>query len=140
MPIIGVAFLVLFPVLYTDTTLKHRDQRLMIDVAGILTELAIAIIATMFWVFLPDGPMRSIAFTTSTLSWFLSLVINLNPFMRFDGYYILSDASGVENMQERSFAFAKWRMREVLFKPNIAPPEVLSTNLQRLLIYHAWGT
>ncbi len=143
-PVIGVAFLVLFPVLFTDTTaavrLKQRNQRLMIDVAGILTELAVAIIATLFWVFLPDGPLRSIAFTTATLSWALSLLVNLNPFMRFDGYYILSDALGLENLQERSFAFAKWRLREILFKPNVKPPEIVEKKLQTLLIYHAWGT
>ncbi len=143
-PIIGVAFLVLFPVLYTSTTaavrLKSRKNRLMINMAGIMVELAVAIIATLFWVFLPDGPMRSIAFTTASLSWALSLLVNLNPFMRFDGYYILSDALGVENLQERSFAFAKWRMREALFKPNLAPPEIINTGLRKILTYHAWGT
>jgi len=143
-PIIGVAFLVLFPVLFTDTTLavklKDRKQRLMIDMAGIFTELVIAIIATLFWVFLPDGTMRSIAFTTATLSWVLSLLVNLNPFMRFDGYYILSDALRVENLQQRSFNFAKWRMREILFKPNLPPPEAISGKLKTFLILHAWGT
>ena len=143
-PVIGVAFLVLFPVLYTDTTsairLKNRKQRLMIDLAGIMVELAVAVIATLFWVFLPDGPMRSIAFTTATLSWVLSLAVNLNPFMRFDGYYILSDALGVENLQERGFAFARWRMREILFRPKLPPPEIITLSLQRFLIAHAWGT
>jgi len=143
-PVIGVAFLVLFPVLYTDTTaavrLKDRKQRLMIDMGGILVEFAVAILATLFWVFLPDGPMRSIAFTTATLSWVLSLAVNLNPFMRFDGYYILSDALGVENLQERGFTFARWQMREILFKPKLPPPEVVTLNLQRFLIVHAWGT
>lgn len=143
-PIIGVAFLVLFPVLFTDTTsavkLKDRKQRLMIDMAGILTELAIAVIATLLWVFLPDGTMRSIAFTTATLSWVLSLLVNLNPFMRFDGYYILSDALGFENLQERSFNIAKWRMREILFRPRLPPQEAVSLNLQKFLVFHAWGT
>ena len=143
-PVIGVAFLVLFPVLFTDTTsavkLKDQKQRLMIDMAGILTELAIAVIATLFWIFLPDGTLRSIAFTTATLSWVLSLLVNLNSFMRFDGYYILSDALGFENLQERSFNFAKWRMREILFKPGLPPPEAVRLNLQKILVFHAWGT
>jgi len=143
-PVIGLAFMVLFPVLYTNTTeavrLKNHRQRLMIDFAGIMTELAIAIIATLLWVFLPDGPIRSIAFTTATLSWTLSLLINLNPFMRFDGYYILADAIGIENLQERGFAMAKWRMREILFKPGLPPPEIMNNDLRKFMIYHAWGT
>ena len=127
-PVIGVAFIVLMPVLYTDTTSAHRlisrFKRLNIDLAGIYAELALATPATICWVFLPDGPLRSIAFTTATLSWAISLAVNLNPFMRFDGYYILSDLFGFENLQERSFLIAKWRLRETLFDLGEPVPEV----------------
>ena len=143
-PTIGVAFMVLMPVLYTDTSqaarLGSRFKRLMIDFAGIQVELALAVIATLLWIFLPDGPIRSIAFATATLSWVLSLAVNLNPFMRFDGYYILSDTLGIENLQERGFALAKWRLRELLFKPNAPVPVVLEKSMRQLLILHAWGT
>ncbi len=143
-PIIGAAFIFLFPILYTETSaavrLKRKKHRLLIDCGGIIVELCIAILATLLWVFLPDGPMRSIAFTTATLSWLLSLFVNLNPFMRFDGYYILSDLLGVENLQERGFNLAKWRMRELLFKPVEEPPESVNPRLARVLIAHAWGT
>ena len=57
-PTIGIAFMVLMPVLYTDTSgawrLRSRRQRLMIDGAGIFVELALAAVATLLWVFLPD--------------------------------------------------------------------------------------
>ncbi len=143
-PIIGLAFLVMMPVLYTDTSgaaaLQDRRKRLMIDFAGIFTELAVAAVATALWVFLPDGPARSIAFTTATLSWLISLAVNLNPFMRFDGYYILSDYLGVENLQERGFAMARWRMREFLFAPGEAAPEILEPPVRRFLVLHAFGT
>ena len=142
--VMGIAFLVLFPVLYTETTaaarLKDRNSRLMIDLGGMLVELAVAVLALLFWIFLPDGPMRSIAFTTATLSWALSLLVNLNPFMRFDGYYVLSDSLGVENLQERGFALAKWRLREILFKPGLPPPEVVGLSFRSFLVLHAWGT
>lgn len=143
-PVIGVAFVVLMPILYTDTTdairLSNRKQRLMIDIGGISAELYLAVICTLLWVFLPDGPMRSAAFTTATLSWVLSLTVNLNPFMRFDGYYILSDILGLENLQERSFALAKWRMREFFFGLKKTAPELLPKGWQSLVVFHAWGT
>lgn len=143
-PVIGVAFLLLFPVLFTDTSeaarLKERRQRLLIDCGGILVELGIAVIATLLWVFLPEGLGRSIAFSIATLSWILSLAVNLNPFMRFDGYFILSDAIGVENLQERGFALARWRLREILFKPGTEPPEAFSSRMRVTLICYAWGT
>lgn len=143
-PVIGAAFIVMMPILYTDTTgahrLKSRAERLNIDLAGIYTELALAVFATLLWLFLPDGNLRSIAFTTATLSWTVSLAVNLNPFMRFDGYYIICDLFGIENLQERSFAFGRWRLREILFKLDVPPPELLPKSSHWPLVLHAWGT
>jgi len=143
-PVMGAALILLMPILYTETTeahrLKSRFQRLQIDLAGIYAELGLAVLATLLWVFLPDGPMRSVAFATATLSWVMSLAVNLNPFMRFDGYYILSDLVGFENLQERGFALAKWRLRELLFRIGESPPELLPVRMRRWVILHAWGT
>ena len=143
-PTIGVAFLLLFPVLYTDTSaaakLKNKRSKLLIDCGGMMVELTLAVLATFLWVFLPDGPLRAIAFTTATLSWVLSLTINLNPLMRFDGYFVLSDLLGVENLQHRGFEMAKWQLRELLFRPGRLPPERTSSQMRRLMICYAWAT
>lgn len=143
-PTIGVAFMVLMPVLYTDTsgawTLRTRKQKLMIDAAGIFTELALASMATMLWVFLPDGGLRLCVFAIATTSWVTSLLVNLNPLMRFDGYYILADAIGFQNLQTRGFEMARWRLRELLFGLGEKPPESLSSGMRRLVIIHAWCT
>ena len=143
-PVIGVAFLVLMPVLYTDTSnawrLPSRRQRLMIDGAGIMAELVMAVLASLLWVFLPDGPIRAVAFSVATVGWLLSLAVNLNPFMRFDGYYLLSDFLGFENMQSRGFALARWRMRKHLFGVDGGKPERLSPGFEQVVILHAWGT
>jgi len=143
-PTIGVAFMVLMPVLYTDTSgawrLRRRRDRLMIDGAGIFTELSLAAIATLIWVFLPEGGLRLCVFAVATTSWITSLAVNLNPLMRFDGYYILSDTLGFQNMQQRGFDMARWRMRELLFGLGEPAPETLSVRLRRLIIVHAWAT
>ena len=140
----GVAFLVLFPVLYTDTTdswkLTSKRQRLIIAGAGVATELTIAAMATFMWAFLPDGPWRSVAFFVATTSWVMSLTINLNPLMRFDGYYFLSDLIGVQNLQARSFALGRWSLREFLFDLRDTVPEALSAQKRRFLIGFAWAT
>ena len=140
----GVAFLVLFPVLYTDTTdswkLTSRRQRLTITGAGVATELTLAAFATFMWAFLPDGPWRSAAFFVATTSWVMSLTINLNPLMRFDGYYFLSDLIGVQNLQTRSFDLGRWSLREFLFNLGEKVPEALSVRKRRFLIGFAWAT
>ncbi len=65
-PSLGVAFMLLTPMLYTDVSaasaLQNRRQRLAIGAAGVIVELAIVAIATLAWSFLPDGPLRSVAF------------------------------------------------------------------------------
>ncbi|WP_207281840.1 HlyD family efflux transporter periplasmic adaptor subunit [Pseudomonas sp. FW300-N2F2] len=140
----GVALLVMWPVLYTDTTgawrLTSRRQRLLIGGAGILTELALAAWATLLWSFLPDGMLRSAAFMLATTTWILTLAVNLSPFMRFDGYFLLSDLLQVPNLQQRAFALARWRLREALFGFKDQPEEVFEPWLQRTLLVYAFGT
>ena len=143
-PTMGIAFVVLAPMPYTDVTdawrLTDRRQRLMIDAAGMMVEIGIAAVATFLWAFLPDGPARSVVFTLATASWLMSLAVNLSPLMRFDGYYLLSDLLGVENLQQRAFALGRWRLRELLFGIGFAPPERFSPRLHSLLIVYAWFT
>lgn len=143
-PTMGVAFLVFWPVLYTDTTdawkLSSKQQRLAISAAGVTVELMIAAYATLAWSFLPPGALQSAAFLAATTTWIVSLVVNLNPFMRFDGYFILSDLLNVHNLQGRSFALAKWRLREALFGFGEAAPERWSPAMRRGLILYAYFT
>ena len=141
-PSMGVALLVMFPVLYTDATdawrLPGRGQRAHIAAAGMLTELYVALLATFAWSFLPDGPARSVAFVLATTSWTLSLAININAFMRFDGYYILSDWLGIENLYASANSMGRWRLRELLFSLGAPPPAAYTTGLRRFLIAYGW--
>ncbi|MEJ6392010.1 HlyD family efflux transporter periplasmic adaptor subunit [Gymnodinialimonas sp. 2305UL16-5] len=143
-PSMGVAFMVMMPLLYTEVSdawrLRDRRGKLMIDAGGVLVELWLAAIATLAWVFLPDGTARIGAFSIATTSWIMSLFVNLNPFMRFDGYYFLNDALGTQNLQPRAFAMARWRLRELLFDLRDDPPELYSTRMRRFLVVYAWLT
>jgi putative peptide zinc metalloprotease protein len=143
-PTMGVAFLVLWPVLYTDTSdawkLASRRQRLAIGAAGMAAELALAAFAALAWSLLPDGPLRSACFLLAASTWVLTLTVNLNPFMRFDGYYLLSDALDIANLQDRSFALARWWLRERLWGFGDPPPEVWPAQRRRVLIGYAFAT
>ncbi|MBG6248099.1 MULTISPECIES: efflux RND transporter periplasmic adaptor subunit [Symbiopectobacterium] len=128
----GVAFLVMMPMLYTDTSgswkLTRRRQRITIGAAGMLTELALAAWATLAWSFLPDGMLRSAAFMLATTTWIMTLAVNLSQLMRFDGYFLLSDALQVPNLQQR----------EWLFGLGDASPEIFPRWLQRTLVGYAF--
>lgn len=136
-PTMGISLLVMMPVLYTDTSaawrLRSRRHRMLIDAAGVLAEFSVAAVCLFAWSFLPDGPARTAAFALATTSLATTLLINASPFMRFDGYYLLSDALGVPNLAPRSFALVRWRLRQLLFGLDEPPPEELSQSLQRTM-------
>lgn len=143
-PAMGVAFLVMWPVAYTDTNetwrLTRSTQRLAVASAGILTELTVAVWATLAWTLLPEGGLKSAAFFLATTSWVSTLLINASPFMRFDGYFMLSDALEMPNLHARSFALARWQLREWLFNLGADRPEHFGATRQRALIAFAWAT
>jgi putative peptide zinc metalloprotease protein len=143
-PTMGVAFLVMWPVAYTDVNetwkLDHRYQRLAVSAAGVLVELAVAAWATLAWALLPDGSLRSWAFLLAAVTWISTLVINASPFMRFDGYFLLSDWLDLPNLHHRAFALARWRMRELLFALDEEKPEPFPKRRERFLIVFAWLT
>ncbi|MES2753921.1 MAG: site-2 protease family protein [Pseudomonadota bacterium] len=140
-PTMGVSFLVMMPVLYTDTSaawrLRSKSQRVRIDAAGLAAEFSVAAVALFAWSFLPEGAAKTSAFILATTSLATSLLVNASPFMRFDGYYILSDLLGVPNLAPRAFALARWRLRETLFAPGDPPPEDLPPRLHRALLAYA---
>lgn len=143
-PVMGVAFIVMFPLLYTDTTdvwrLQKRRDRVMVDLGGIFVELSLAVYSTLLWCFLPDGVARDAAFAVATISWVFSLLVNLNPLMRFDGYYLLADALGVHNLQPRSFNMGKWALREFLFGLNEPAPEKLTRRMRVFMVFYSYAT
>jgi putative peptide zinc metalloprotease protein len=143
-PTMGIALLVMWPVLFTDTNeawkLKSRRARLQIGAAGVLAELTLAVYATLAWNFLPDGPLRAGAFMPATSTWLITLAINASPFTRFDGYYLLSDWLNVPNLHERTFALGRWWLRERLFGFGDAAPEALPRRHHRFLVAFAMVT
>lgn len=140
----GVALLVMFPMLYTDTSeswkLTRARERLAIASAGIVTELGIAGLATLAWSLTPDGGVRNALFFLATTSWVLTLLVNASPFMRFDGYFIISDVLDFPNLHERSGALARTWLRRNLLGVKDPWPERLAGNGNAALIAFALAT
>ncbi|MEM7542429.1 MAG: HlyD family efflux transporter periplasmic adaptor subunit, partial [Pseudomonadota bacterium] len=140
----GVAFMVFFPLLYTDVSdswrLRSRRQRLYIGAAGMVAEIYIALICTFLWAFLPEGILRSAAFFLATTSWIFTVFVNVNPFLKFDGYYLLADYWGVDNLQDRAFGLGRWKLREILFDLRQPRPDPKLLSMHRRLIVYAWLT
>lgn len=144
-PTMGVAFLVLWPFLYTDTSetwkLADRRKQLVVASAGMASELVLAVFSTLLWALAPEGGAKNILFVLASTSWIVTLAINLSPFMRFDGYFVLSDLLGFPNLHERAGNCARWWMRKTFFGLEEAQPEPELRPRQRAgLIVFAWMT
>ncbi len=144
-PTMGVAFLVLWPFLYTDTSetwkLADRRKQLVIASAGMTSELVLAVFSTFLWALAPEGGTKNVLFILASTTWIVTLAINMSPFMRFDGYFVLSDLLGFPNLHERSFACARWWMRKTFFGLDEPMPEPDLRPRQRgALIVFAWLT
>ena len=137
----GIAFVVLWPMLYTDTgeswKLSRSRQRLAIASAGIVTELSLAGLSTLGWTLCDPGALRNALLYLATTSWLLSLALNASPFMRFDGYFILSDLLDFPNLHERSSALARVTLRRNLLGLQEDWPEVFPPRQRRLLVSFA---
>lgn len=103
---IGLMFLCFAPCLYCDTTdswkLKSKWQRASIAAAGMYVELILASMAAAVWLATHAGTIHHIAASMMVICSLGTLLINSNPLLKYDGYYILSDLWGVPNLAEQS--------------------------------------
>jgi len=102
----GVLFMLFSPGMYctvTDTwMLPNKWHRIWISAAGIYVELLLASLATWVWWLTAPGLVHSLAFSVMFLCSVNTVLLNGNPLMRFDGYYILSDWLEIPNLSSKA--------------------------------------
>lgn len=104
---IGVILIAyVMPLPYCDASSAWRFAgmwpRVCVSLAGVLAETVLAALAAIYWAIGSDPVWTSIAYQVMLVSGVSTLVFNLNPLLRYDGYYILSDATGTPNLAQRS--------------------------------------
>ena len=113
----GISFIVFYPRLFvdlTDTWRLSRLKRIACDGAGIASELIFGGLAAIVWVYTTPGPLHSTMFYLMTVSALGTLLVNGNPFIRYDGYYLLCDVLNVENLMSRSSEYLKAVNRKIV--------------------------
>jgi putative peptide zinc metalloprotease protein len=112
---IGVMLLFGIPCLYADVSdawmQKRRSHRMLISIAGMYAESWIAVLATFTWMMSNPGPVHDVAVALMVVCSVSTILINGNPLLRYDGYYLLSDATGIANLAQRSQASLKARLQ-----------------------------
>lgn len=110
------------PAAFVDTTdvwMAPRRMRLLASLAGPWTGLVMGGICALTTVLLPQGPLGELLFTWS-LVFLLNTLLNFNPLLELDGYYVLVDLLEKPMLRPRALAFvrgplwSKLRRREPL--------------------------
>jgi len=102
----GITLLVFTPVPYVDATaawaFRERWKRVWVGSAGMIVELFVAALAVWVWTYTGPGIINGLAYNVMIVASISTLLFNINPLLRFDGYYILSDLTDSPNLQGRS--------------------------------------
>lgn len=132
-----------FPFPYCDTSSAWRFpevwRRVVVSAGGMLFEVSVAAMAAIVWSYWGEpGAVRSLLYTTMVLSGITTVLFNLNPLLRYDGYYILADVTGTPNLAQRGIELWKFLTQRWVFGvAGAKPPTVRSSGEFWLLFAHA---
>ena len=102
----GIMLLVLMPIPYVDASassaFRSKHQRIVVGAAGMLVESFIAALTLFLWVSMEPGIARSVAYNVLLIAGASTLLFNINPLLRFDGYYMFSDLVEIPNLRVRA--------------------------------------
>lgn len=123
---IGFGLYLNFPVLYTDVTevwRLRRADRCIVNLAGVYFQMYILLaLLALFYVTGSD----TVRYMTLTLN--LGFIMTLNPFFKFDGYWIASDVLGIPNLRSRSKELLGYVYRRMRGRVADETPYLLQTN------------
>lgn len=116
----GVMLLLLMPLPYVDASsasrFKLRRQRVLVGCAGMMVEMVLGTVALVAWVYLDPGLLRSIAYNVFFTAGVSTVVFNINPLLRYDGYYILADLIEIPNLRAKSMNFLLYLLERYAYK------------------------
>ncbi|MFK7916180.1 MAG: hypothetical protein AB8B93_19870 [Pseudomonadales bacterium] len=102
----GVALLILLPVPYVDASdsasFANKYRRMAVAGAGIMVESTLACLGLLVWLAVEPGLVRDVAFNIMLTGSVSCLLFNGNPLLKFDSYYVLSDAIEIPSLASRS--------------------------------------
>ena len=138
----GMALLYFTPAFYCDTTdsllFPNKWQRIWVTVAGIYIEGILCTIVTALWVVsYPDTLLHELAYKAMLFTGASTVLFNINPLIKIDGYYFLCNLLEITELREDSFHWIGALIQRHVFKLDVEVP-VLSLRKKR--IFAIYGT
>ncbi len=92
----------------------RKSQRIWVIAAGIYWQLSVSALAALIWLLAtPYTVIADFGFLVF-LGGTFNILINCNPLIKLDGYYALSQALGVQNLQAQSATYMRSRFAKLL--------------------------
>lgn len=139
-PEAGLMLLVLAPAPYVDASaasgFRSKTRRSIVGAAGMLTEVFLAALAMFVWVLVEPGLVRSIAYNVMIVAGVSTLIVNGNPLLRYDAYYILSDLLEMPNLAQRGQKHLLYLWNKYIFRVTEQEEHYESPSEQRWLFFY----
>jgi putative peptide zinc metalloprotease protein len=115
---IGFLLLLGAPALYCNVSdawlLPDKRPRILISAAGMIVELALAGICAWLWWCTNPGLIHSLALYAMVVCSVNTLLLNGNPLLQYDGYFILADLTDTPNLRALSGAAVRRLFARIL--------------------------
>lgn len=135
-PEMGAYLVVFTPCAYVDATASwgftKRRHRLIVCLAGVYVESFIAAMATFVWAMTEPSLMHDLAYKVIVLAGVVTVLFNVNPLMRYDGYYVLSDLLEIPNLRMRSTRCVLDAIKRLVLR--VSPPSPSITRRVRFIL------
>ena len=103
---LGVTMMIFTPMPYCDATsswgFRSRWHRALVGGGGMIVEFFVGAVAAIVWSQTAPGLIHSVSYNMMWIATVTSIFFNINPLVRFDGYYILSDVLDIPNLATRA--------------------------------------
>ena len=140
-----MGFLLLYfqPCFYCDVSdaylFPEKRKKILVTFAGVIFQIFLWSLATLAWHLLPEGsPLGHLFFIASAFT-LLTVLFNLNPLIKLDGYYILTDWVGIPNLRAKAFGYLKAKTLALAFGAKPRLPAYAAREQRIFLMYGVLG-
>lgn len=139
---LGFMFIYFMPAFYANVTdawtFETKAAKLWVTFAGAFVELIICSIASFVWLFSTPGYfVHDVAFTFMLVAGLSSIIVNMNPLIKLDGYFALVDYLEIPNLSDDASKYIGALARKYIFRAPAAIPDYTPRLKRILFVYGA---
>lgn len=136
-----VGFLLIYfqPAFYCNVSdawlFSEKAKRLWVTFAGAYCEIFLWALATLTWRVTEPGTWLNFATLVVMATSGIRTLFNLNPLIKLDGYYLLSDALEIPNLRRRAFSYLSAQFKQMRGSAVQGVTEVTPSERRTYLVY-----